>query len=180
MFKLLTAEERQKVVREYVIRRTIIILLGVISVSVVGIIGFLPSYVLSNARQSDALERTRLIDASVKKGDETTLQAWLIKTKGKLQLLAPELDIDRPSDFVDKIVAQKIAGIRIKGLSWTKAGNTLALSVSGVALDRQVLIEFEESLNSSGNFSAVTIPVSNLVRDKDIDFQVKLSPPKKK
>jgi len=46
MFKLLTEEERRKVVHEYALRRTIVMFLALILVLVVGIIGFLPSYIL--------------------------------------------------------------------------------------------------------------------------------------
>ena len=176
MFKLLTDEERQKVAHEYVLRRTIVMLLALILVFITGIIGLLPSYVLSNARQNEVLERSRIMDSIGEKGDESELRAWLVETNRELRLLSPALDTDRPSDLIDKIIAERLAGMRIKGLSWAKVKGEIILSVSGIALNRQVLIEFENRLNSSGHFSAVSLPVSNLVRDKDIDFQVKLSP----
>ena len=176
MFKLLTEEERQKVASEYAMRRVILMLFAFSLVLIVGLIWLSPSYVRSNARQNEVLERTRIINNSPKGGDEAEIDAWLSKINKELELLSPALDVDRPSDFIDQILEQKIVGVRIIGFSWTKSKNKVALSVSGVATTRQALIAFEERINASGHFVDVVLPVSNLATDKDIDFQIKLAP----
>ncbi|MDO8569625.1 MAG: hypothetical protein Q7R89_02520 [bacterium] len=176
MFKLLTEEERYKVAHEYVIRRAIVILCALILVAAVGIAGLLPSYVLSNARQNEALERTRIMNSSGEKGDKLELQTWLKETNHKLQVLSPVLDTDRPSDFIDRILDQRITGVSITSFSWARAKDKITLSVNGVALDRQSLIVFENRIRSSGSFSEVTLPISNLAKDRNIDFQIKFSP----
>lgn len=176
MFKLLTEEERRKVAHEYAMHRAIVVLLALILVLVVGIIGLLPSYVLSNARENEALERTRIMGGSGQRGDDTTLQVWLGETNQKLQVLSPALDTDRPSDFIEKILDQRITGIAVTGFSWVRTKDKITLSVNGVATSRQSLITFENHINSSGYFSEVTLPISNLAKDRDIDFQIKFSP----
>lgn len=175
MFKLLTEEERQKVAREYVMRRAIVILSAFILVLVVGIIGLLPSYILSNARQNEVSERMRVMGNAEQKGDGRESQIWLTETNRKLQLLSPKLDTDRPSVFIERILDQKVTGARITGLSWLKVKDKITLLVSGVALDRQALITFENNINSAGYFSEVTLPISNLAQDRNIDFQIKFS-----
>ena len=176
MFKLLTDEEKQKVAHEYSVRRAVVVLLALILVLVVGIIGLLPSYILSDARQNEVLERTRIMGSVGQRGDEKDLQTWLRETNRKLQILSPELDTDRPSIFIERVLDQKVLGARITGLSWIRAEDKITLSVNGVALDRQALIAFENSINSSGYFSEATLPISNLARDRNIDFQIKFSP----
>ena len=176
MFKLLTDEERKKVAHEYALRRVIVMLSALILVLVVGIIGLLPSYILSSARENEVLERMRIMESAGERGDESELQAWLRETNRELEVLSPELDTDRPSDFIGRILDQRVTGARITGFSWVKAEDKIALLVSGVALDRQTLITFEDRINASGYFSKVTLPISNLARDRDIDFQIKFSP----
>lgn len=177
MFKLLTEEERQKVAREYVAHRVVVMLSTFVLVLSVGIIGLLPSYVLSNARQSEVLERVRIMNSSgQQKGDELELQAWLIETTKKLQALSPELDTDRPSDFIDKVLSQRTMGVRITSFLLAKVKDKTTLSIGGIASDRQALIRLEDRINTSGYFSEVVLPVSNLAKDKDIDFQIKFSP----
>ena len=173
MFKLLTEEGREKVKHEYATRRAVVLLSALTLVLVAAIIGLLPSYLASNARQKAVLERTRIISSAGKRGDELELQAWLRETNRKLLLLSPGLDTERPSDFIKKILDQKIPGIRVTGFSWLKTKNLITLSINGVALDRQTLVAFESRINSSGYFSEVTLPISNLARDRNIDFQIK-------
>lgn len=176
MFKLLTEEGRQKVAHEYVMRRTIVMLFALILVAVVGIIGLLPSYALSNARQNEVLERRRMMDRFGERGDEAELQAWLVEINRKLQILSPKLDSEQPSDFIEKIIDQRTAGLRITDFSFVRAKDKITFSASGVALNRQTLIVFENRINSSGYFSEVTLPISNLAKDRNIDFQIKFSP----
>lgn len=173
MFKLLTDKTKEKVMHEYVLRRMIVIMCSLIAVFFIGIIGILPSYVLSNARQNEVLERTRVMNSIGQEGGKPDLENWLLQTNERLRELSPKLDTDRPSDFVDKVISQSLKGVRITGFSWIKTGDSIVLSVGGVATDRQTLLMFERRLNASGYFSEVTLPISNLVKDKDIDFQIK-------
>ena len=176
MFKLLTEEERRKVAREYAVRRAICLFLALVLVLAVGIIGLLPSYVLSNARQNEALERARIMGSAGGREDDASLQFWLEETNRKLQVLSPALDTDRPSDFIKTILDQKAAGITITGFSWVRAKDKVTLSVNGVAASRQALVTFENRINSSRYFSDVALPISNLAKDRNIDFQIKFSP----
>lgn len=176
MFKLLIEEERQKVMREYIRRRAIVILFAFILVLTIGIIELLPSYIFSNAHKNEMLARTQVTGSSGAKGDELSLQSWQKEMNLKLRVLSPALDTNRPSDFIERILNQKITGVAITGFSWLKVKDKITLSVNGVALDRQTLVTFENRINSSGYFSEVTLPISDLAKDKDIDFQIKLIP----
>jgi hypothetical protein len=176
MFKLLTVEEENKVRQEYIMRRAIVMLSALIFVLVVGIIGLLPSYVLSNARQNEVLERMRIAGNSEQSKEDLSLQAWLTKINNELRVLSPKLDADKPSDFIEKILSSKNTGIQITGFSWKRAEAETSLSVSGIARDRQTLIAFQNSINLSGNFSDIDLPISDLAENKNIDFQIKFLP----
>ena len=174
MFKLLTELAKQKVKHEYRRRRTIVMLSGLILVLIVGTIGLLPSYVLLNARQNEARESVKVMNSSMEK-DEPDLQAWLKSINHKLKLLSPVLDTDRPSEIVEKILDIRPASINMNSFSWKKASGKITLSINGVALDRQALIMFENRINSTGKFSEVVLPISNLAKDKNINFQINFS-----
>jgi len=177
MFKLLTEKGRQKMIHEYVMRRTAVILLAIIFVLTVGIIGLLPSYMLSNVRNDETREWVNIINRSVGlEENEGELQAWLLETNRRLRTLSPKLDVDRPTDFIGQILEQRIDNISIENFSWTKTGDKATFLIAGVASDRQALVTFENKLSSSGYFSNVTLPLSDLAKDKDVDFQIKLSP----
>lgn len=176
MFKLLTDQARQKVAREYALRRTIIMLCGLTLVFLMGATGLLPSYVLSTARLNEVLERARAMNNLLDGKDEPDLRAWLIETNHRLKMLSPKLDTDRPSVLLEKAISLSPKGIRLTSFLWTKTEEGANLSVAGVARDRQTLLSFQNRLNNSGYFSNATLPISNLARDKNIDFQIKFSP----
>lgn len=177
MYKLLPDEERAKIQAEYSRRRYVVMLSASITVIVVGMVGLFPSYMLSNARQNEVEERIKITGEFGLDENKAELQAWLARLNLKLRTLSPKLDQDRPSDLIEEVINRRAVGIKITSFDWAKAeeaGNTL--SISGTARDRQALIAFEGSLNASGRFATVALPISNLAREKDINFQVKLSP----
>lgn len=175
MFKLLTEEEKKKVSGEYGARRGVIIMFSLTLVLVTGLIGLLPSYVLSSARHKELAERARVLNISFE-SSESEHEAWLSKINQKLRLLSPELDADRPSDFIEKVIEERGTGISISRFSWNKTDDGTVLSVDGVAATRQDLIAFEARISGSGHFSGVVLPVSDLARDRDIDFSITFSP----
>jgi len=176
MFKLLTEKDRSKLQREYALRQITTITTGLCLVFTIGIVSLFPSYLLSSARESEALERFRIMEY-VRGGNEgEDARLWLMSTNRKLALLSPKFDEDRPSVVIDNLLKDRDESIKVTVFVWKKSGDIKELLVSGVARDRQALIRFESDINESGHFSNVTIPVSNLARDKDIEFSLKLLP----
>jgi len=176
MYKLLPPETREKVKSEYLMRRAVVMVLAIILVEIVALVGLLPSYVLSKARQNEAVERGKMLASNLGDGEED-LTLWLESLNTKLKILSPKLDNDRPAQNLSDVIKQKGAGVKLTGFTWSKVEGKTQLAVVGVARDRQALLSFESRLNASGEFSAVTFPVSNLAKDKDISFELTLAKP---
>lgn len=176
MFKLIT-EEKQKLIRkEYLLRRTIIMVAAFAAVLIVGIVGLFPSYILSNSRYSEVLSRTEILKTSQTQSERNELLEWLKSTTNKLVFLSPSLDTDRPVEIFKNFLNEDRLGIKITSLSWKKNGEKITVIISGVASDRQKLLNFEQEINSSGEFSKFSLPVSQYAKEKDIDFQITVSP----
>jgi len=176
MFKLLTEEHKLKVSRIYSERRAAIALGALTTVILAGIVVFLPSYVLSNAVKNEVKERIRVAESLEGSAPGLNEEIWLQQMNLKLRTLSPRLDNERPSNILKEVLEEKRAGIRITSFSWQKGDEETVISVSGIAQDRQTLIAFQDRLDSSTLFSEVSLPVSNLARDRDINFQLKLYP----
>lgn len=178
MFKLITEQEEEKLLREYSLRRYVVIVLALSLVLGIGVVGFLPSYLLSNSRQNEATERAH-VDSLLAGSDEGDPLEWINHINTQLNLLSPESDQAQPSEFIEALVNARIAGISIVSMSWgtnTKgAPQGKTLSISGIAQDRQTLINFEERINALNLFSNVSLPLSNLKKDRDIDFTLNLT-----
>jgi hypothetical protein len=178
MFKLLTEESKAQVKKEYFLRRYVVALSSLSVVALIALVGIFPSYILSIARQQEVAERARVLGEGTPQQGEADLSEWLALFNQKLKLLSPKLDKDRASGMIEAGLAEKGSGISVIAISWVKRDSEILLSMQGVARDRQALIAFEKRLNASGQFESVALPVSNLAKDSNINFQVKLSPKK--
>lgn len=175
MYKLLPEKAREKVRGEYLLRRSVVMVTALVLVLVVAIVGLFPSYVISKALQREVAERTEVLRQEPEP-EAVAWETWLSSISLKLKLLDPKLDKDRPSTLLAEVISEKGKGIRINSFRWVNGDGKSELSIMGVAADRQALLAFENKLNSSGRFSAVTLPVSNLAKDRDISFELKLIP----
>ena len=143
MYKLLPEEQKKIVAQEYGIRRAVVMLAASILVMLLGTAGLFPSYMLSGARRQEVLERARIMGDAAPKEDEAALQGWLSGFNTKLQTLTAFAETAEPTRLIDKVLEEKVAGIRLTGFVWTFAKNKATLAVSGTARDRQALIALE-------------------------------------
>jgi hypothetical protein len=174
MYKLLTIEEKKKVRHEYNEHRAVVILSCLLLIIVVAIVGLFPSYLLSSARNQEVVGRMQSegIDST---SVESQLQSWLVDLNLKLATLYPREETDHPSSLIEEVILQKKEGLRLTSFTWGKKDGNVTLFISGRADTRQVLISFQNDLTATGKFSNVTLPVSNLAQDKDINFQINLT-----
>lgn len=174
MYKLLPEEHKRKVEKEYFWRRLIVILQALIVVTLIGMAGLFPSYILSNMRQKEIGERLKAMGETVLSEDDKEVISWLEEMNLKLKVLSPKLDKEKISPLIENALSAKVGGIRINSLDWTKENSKILLVISGVATDRQALIAFERSLDSL-QIGEVTFPVSNLAKDRNISFIVRVT-----
>ena len=174
MFKLLSDEARKKVSEEYILRRSVVMLVGISAVVVVGIVSLVPSYVISESHIHLAQARTAALKNSPTGGMRDELVSWLDVTNKKIKILSPNTQTSIPYENFIKVINSKPSGIRIAELEWSKTDTDTSLIVRGNSNDRQALLDFQSKLNETNTFSKAVLPVSNFAKDKDIDFELKL------
>ena len=172
MYKLLTEEANAKAHKEYLYRRSVTILMASVVVFFIGLAGLFPSFILSSTKKFELIERVRMVNQGGVKDSGVDPGSWLASLNLKLQILAPELDNIRPSYSIEDVIQQKALGVRIMSFSWSYDKDKSTLSLAGTAINRDALLKFQKNLISSGKFSEVTLPVSNLAKGKDINFQM--------
>ena len=178
MYKLLPEESKKMVEGEYA-RRRLIVWLGALSiVLVIGLVGALPSYILARARTLEMAERVKTTTLAVEaSADDVALTEWLSNTSRQLLVLNPTLDTDRPSQIIITLLSERPSSVRLDFINWSKDDNgKISLTTSGTATDRQGLLFFERALKDSTKFSEVSLPLSNLAKDRNLSFQIKLIP----
>lgn len=175
MYKLLTEEEKQIVKKEYNLRRLVVMLFALMVVLSVALVGLLPSYLFSTVRHREIGEQLEILRPA-EGSEEASLKSWLAETNRKIGYLSPELDKDTLSQYFDRLIRARPAGISVRRLGWKKSGEKVAISIQGVARDRQALINYEKALSSSLEWADVVLPISNLASDRNIEFDISLSP----
>jgi len=176
MFKLLTEEQSTKVKQEYRLRRAIVILLLFACNLIIFIVFLFPVFIISFSKQTEANNLIKTLNLSPSVKDGQNLQAWLINLNQELSAISPDKDMDKPYETFVKALDSRVSGIRITGLSYKKVNQIPTLFVTGLASDRQTLLEFENKLNLSKQFSGVTIPSSTFAKDKNLDFEISMIP----
>lgn len=82
-----------------------------------------------------------------------------------------------PVGFLQKVLISKPAGVKINGIFFARGISTdseAVIELSGAANNRRSLLAFLEQLRADKSFTAVDSPVSNLIKENNVDFSLKL------
>ncbi|MFZ2522055.1 MAG: PilN domain-containing protein [Minisyncoccia bacterium] len=174
MFNLLPDSIKQEVQVEYQLRRTTVVLVFLIVIQISTLIFLFPSWILSNTKQSGLLLQLEKIEVSSLSSDAVKIQEKIKSINNELNLLNTSLEYPKFSTIVDKIISKKSSSIKLNSFSYS-GGKTWVITIKGIALTRESLVSFVDSLKSDSQFKSVDLPVSNLAKNKNIDFSVILN-----
>lgn len=171
MLHLLPQYQKDKVIKEYRMRLTVIIIGMLLFLAIVYIVATLPTYmVLQNQKtiltsQKDSLVQTINIGGAMKQ--EEGADIWKA-----VDGLAPLPGGFKPSVYIDA-VAPTQAGITIDGYAFVRADpkQPVGVSVTGSAKTREGLTEYVKELNTK--FGGVKLPLASLAKQADIPFDFK-------
>ncbi|MBI4708839.1 MAG: PilN domain-containing protein [Candidatus Portnoybacteria bacterium] len=114
------------------------------------------------------------IENIIKKNEPSQENKTLLEFKkevGELNLglqnaVQIEGQIKRYSSMIEELASLASGGIKFKELSFDEN----KVSLAGLALTRAELLAFKEALEKSSNFENVESPLSNLLKQNNIDF----------
>ncbi len=175
MINLLPLEEKKKVRGEYFARLAVTTLYFLFATLLIVLVFIISSYI-SLAAAGEA-NRNRL-DMLASGGAPATeeFDRIILETNKKLNILQGG---DKDEHIYDQVFGTIISykgEIRITGLSYEKAKDGSALvRLTGVSPDRESLLAFTKVLEQEGPFTNVEVPVSNFVKEHDIEFSMEIT-----
>lgn len=172
MINLLPNSKKQVVRAEYRRRVAVVALSLFLAASFFAFLFLVPSYLLSYLKLVSLEERAALFKKSI---EEETAAKELARLETELSLLRVGETAPSASAFIEAVVKEKGAAVRLKQISYERRGKTAKFDVSGSAATRASLIAFVDRLKARNEFEDVYSPISNLVKDKDITFTVQIS-----
>lgn len=175
MFNLLPIQIKQEVKSEYSLRRLTIILVFILGLQASFLIFLFPTWLISLYNEKEVVLQSEQASQVVSEGG-VVQDGDIIKTLNtKLTVLNKVLEYPKIQTYLDVILSKKTRSISITQVSYALKDATSAnMSVSGVSLSRESLVSFVKSLEETKAFKSVDLPISNLAKDKNIDFTINL------
>jgi hypothetical protein len=183
MFNVLPENLKQIIRTEYKQRFWIVSSVLVLGVELCAILFLAPSLVVSTYKEKDLLSTIAVVSSSaapsitlpVSSDENKSRNLSIPETNQLLKIIDTELKYPKNSPYLDSILSLKMEGITIDQFSYTSTDSTHAeISLSGRSSTRESLASFVKSLKASKRFSSVDLPVSNLAKDKNIDFSISI------
>jgi len=176
MFNLLPENLKSFIRSEYKMRRLVLALFFVILIELSLLIFLFPTWLESGARERAVVKQSDLASESLKNSDINPATSVIKDTNIKLSVLNTALNYPELTPLVDKILDQKTSSISVTQITYnTVSTSTASITLSGVSKTRESLVAFVKKLQDTNSFKKVDLPISNLAKDKNIEFSLNLS-----
>ncbi len=174
MINLLPTSYKQNLKRMYYLR---LITTGVILLLFVILIAgalLIPSYIVSALRANSLKEKLTTLQHGESFDASKAMNATISDINRKVSLFRADNSATAISQDVISAILSKIpSGISVTGITFasnsTGGGN---VTIHGVSTDRKSLESFSVNLRGYSHFSRVDFPISDFVKNKDIEFNI--------
>lgn len=163
--------------REYRLRVITLMFLFASCSIVVGIIALIPAYMYSYNQEQDSLKKLN----QAQKVKESSGINDVIKNLDSAEKMVKTLKEDSPTvdytSVVDSLVLHSIGMVSVNSfqISSTKnASSTAEIVIQGKAKTRESLLGFKKKLEQDSNFYGIEMPISDLAKNKDNTYAIKL------
>lgn len=175
MFNLLPDSLKNEIKKEYKLRRLVVCAVFILCLQVTSLIFLFPSWIASVGKEKDLKSQVDALDSSKKDSNIATLRPFLKNINSELSLIDKSLDYPKILPVINSVISQRSRAIKLSGVDISIIGTSTAnISVAGFSDSREALVNYKNKLESSGVFRSVDLPISNLAKDKDIDFNIRL------
>ncbi|HEY4510480.1 MAG TPA: PilN domain-containing protein [Candidatus Paceibacterota bacterium] len=184
MVNLLPDEDKKEVEREYK-RRLVIVSGSFLFIAIIfAAVLLIPLlfFLKSGEKQIRAMggsSEEKLIASNAEESVKTVKDL-----KIKMAVLGlKEDEYKRPGDVFRELVRDVPKGVKVKGISYSippadkKKKLYLSLRLDGTALTRGELLTYLEALKKNPEFSSVTVPVQDLLKERSLDFSLSINIP---
>ncbi len=179
MFNLLPENEKQKVYKQYLMRKVIVALVLLLIVVISGSVFLLPSYILVTYRNQDVERQIENIQVQAEKKNRPELTKRLEDINQKIMSVDVHDNTYAYYDLIDKILTLKpqallINSIVIQNIAGKGSEETLHIQLTGIALTRNALVTFTNRLKEDELYSDVELPVSSLAQETNAEYVINL------
>lgn len=172
MINLIPPVVRNAVVKEYWIRVVSVFLSITSVVALISILFLSPVYVLVSS-QVDVYAQSAN-EAALRVAEYDISAAALVAANGMAQKIVELREVDNFSTTAELLESLQGEDIILEGFEFSRdqEGHLNPVQVTGKASTRQALANFRDILLKQPTIAEVNLPISNLAKDKDIQFSL--------
>ncbi len=144
---------------------------------VIGIISLIPSYFYSSLQEKNSIKKLDLAQKSAESKGVYALIKELQQSEDNIKKLKNEDLRLSYSSVVDTLLTYRTASIKINSIQITgvkNATSTAEVIIQGKAVTREALLSFKKYLEQDPYVSNVEMPISDLAKNKDSAFAIRL------
>ncbi len=173
MINLIPTIVRNAVIKEYWLRVLSVFLFMISVVAAVITFLFLPVYVLVST-QVDVYAQSAM-QAAERVADFDVSAKTLTDANQLAEKILEQKKVENFSTIIKLVESLQPVGITINAIELSRSGETVAsVKVDGLADTRNNLAAFRDILLQHESISDVILPISNLAKERDIEFSLAL------
>ena len=143
------------------------------SVVAIGAISLLPALFLSQSKKVSIENQVEFVERSIALREAEVSLETLRNSRSRLAFLSEGSDSTELTEVLKALCqCETSPQITLNGLFYEELPGAPKVKVMGVAPTRDELLSYKDHLERSEHFSNIELPVSNLARDRDIEFMI--------
>ncbi len=176
MFNVLPDILKKEIAAEYRFRLITTVCFFVLCIQIAIVVLLLPPWMFTFYKEKDAQGQISFLQQSPDSQNAEALKNVISSTNHKINIIHTTLVYPEIVPLLNNVLLYKNEKVRINNFHYTTDGaGKVSVVVGGIATTRESLVSFVKKLQDSGMYSSVDLPVSNLAKDKDIEFRMTLS-----
>jgi len=173
MSNLLSTETKKEIHKEHRLRVIITALFLLTVLFLISVIWLVPIYILSANKYDITKTALSVAEGEISRVQPNDPKEIINNINTKLTILGEEPPSGQQAhNIIIDIVERKSNNIKITSISYNKAGEETRILLQGDALNRESLSSFVREIEKNELFSSVELPISNFVKEKDLDFSL--------
>ena len=173
MFNVLPDNLKAKIKTLYRGRLLVVIFIFIFFIQLAFLIFLLPSWVISEAKENEIILQTEEINNLAP--ELSSFSSLISSTNVKLGILNSALQYPVLIPLINTVVSSKTRAVLLNQFTYSLTGtSTATLAIRGISNTREALVSFAKNLQNTKKFKTVDLPISNLAKDKDLDFSINL------
>lgn len=172
MFNLLPNLFKDEIKAEYNLRKWIVLLSLVLFLQISFLALTISIWTIFLDKETEASNQVKKENEVMLSQSTNDILKVINATNQKITIIDKTMFSPEILPIYDTIISQKTTGISLREFNYNSSATESTLSLKGLADTRETLVSFVKKLQDLKVFSNVDLPVSNLAKQKDIEFNI--------